>query len=300
MFDFSIIVPTYERAASLARLLHALVALDYPPERFEVIIVDDGGRTPLDDTVATFRDRLHIRLLHQSNLGPAAARNYGAREAGGRLLAFTDDDCLPRAGWLRGLARAQQTDPTAICGGRTTNLHSSNLPAEATRLLTDYLYENYNPAQRAGAFFPTNNLSVPRDEFLAVGGFDERLRFGEDREFSYRWRWRGGRFVPAPQAVVEHARRFSLGEFVRLHFLYGGGTAGFRRACRQKGMERPGFSSPSWYLGLLLYGLRKEPGWRGAALSLLLLVSQAATLAGILSAWFAGPVGGGHTTNETD
>jgi GT2 family glycosyltransferase len=231
MLDFSIITPTYGRAASLAQLLNFLTRLDYPSERFEVIVVDDGGPALLDETVSAFRNQLHVRLLRQENLGPAAARNYGAREAAGRYLAFTDDDCLPDAGWLRELDQALQKAPAAVCGGRTTNLYTSNLPAQATQLLMDYLYQNYSPTQRAGAFFPTNNVSVPRDEFLALGGFDEHLRFGEDREFCYRWQSRGGLFVHAPRAVVQHARRLSLRKFIHLHYLYGGGTAAFRRAC---------------------------------------------------------------------
>ena len=285
MFDFSIITPTFGRPASLARLLHCLALLDYSPEKFEVIVIDDGGSVPLEATVRQFQDRLHLKLLSQRNLGPSAGRNYGARESRGRYLAFTDDDCLPAAGWLREFARALEETPTAVCGGRTTNLHTGNLPAQATQLLIDYLYENYNPIRRAGAFFPTNNMCAPRDEFLAMGGFDEDLRYGEDREFCHRWRSRGGGFAYAPQAVVQHAHRLRLGEFVRLHFCYGGGTAAFRGACRWKGMETVGYSSPLWYLGLLLCGVKREPGWRGAALSLLLLVSQAATLAGLLWAW---------------
>jgi GT2 family glycosyltransferase len=299
MHDFSIITPTYGRPASLAQLLHSITRLNYPSERFEVIVVDDGGSAPLEETVSTFRDRLDVRLFRQRNLGPAAARNYGAREAAGRYLAFTDDDCLPDANWLRELDQALQKAPTAVCGGRTTNFYPRNLPAQATQLLMDYLYENYSPTLRAGAFFPTNNVSLPRGEFLALGGFDEQLRFGEDREFCYRWRSRGGLFVYAPQAVVQHARRLSLGEFVHLHFLYGGGTARFRRACKRKGMKTVGFSSPLWYLGLLLYGVKREPGWQGVALSLLLLVSQAATLAGLLSASFTRSGGEDPGKDET-
>jgi len=299
MLDFSIIAPTYERPASLAQLLHSITLMDYPSERFEVIVIDDGGSAPLEELVSMFRDHFQVRLLRQGNLGPAAARNHAAREAGGRYLAFTDDDCRPGADWLREFRQALQQAPAAVCGGRTTNLYTGNLPAQATQLLMDYLYENYNPTHTAGAFFPTNNMSVPRDEFLALGGFDEQLRFGEDREFCYRWQSRGGLFVYAPQAVVQHGHRLSLGEFVRLHFLYGGGTSAFRIACKRKGMRAVDFSSPFWYFSLLLYGLKREPGRRGFALSLLLAGSQAATLAGLTWASLARPGGEDPGNDET-
>ncbi|HSW49301.1 MAG TPA: glycosyltransferase family 2 protein, partial [Bryobacteraceae bacterium] len=210
-------------------------------------------------------------------------------ESVGAYLAFTDDDCLPEAGWLVEIEEALQQAPGAVCGGRTVNAAPGSLPTHATQLLLDYLYEQYNPAVTSGAFYPTNNLAVPRTKFLELGGFDERLRFGEDREFCFRWQAQGGSFVFAPRAVVKHSHTLSLGTFLRLHFSYGWGTGRFRSTCKLKGMSRPAYSSPLWYLGLLGYGLKREPGRRGAALSLLLAASQAASLAGVLYAWASGP-----------
>jgi glycosyltransferase involved in cell wall biosynthesis len=285
MYDFSIIVPTYGRAGSLDRLLLALTGLDYPPDRFEVIVVDDGGPVALDATTGAYRERLNLSLAWQANSGPGAARNHGAQQAKGRYLAFTDDDCQPDPGWLRQMAAALEGSSGAICGGKTFNRYTENLPAQATQLLMDYLYEHYNPIERLGAFYPTNNLAVPRDEFLKLGGFDGRLRFGEDRDLCYRWQLQGRPFVFAPRAVVQHGHALNFLTFVQLHFCYGRGTGQFRTVCKRKGLGSAGFSSPSWYLGLVLSGIRKEPGWRGAALSSLLVVSQAASAAGF--AWTA-------------
>jgi hypothetical protein len=67
-----------------------------------------------------------------------------------------------------------------------------------------------------------------------------------------------------------------------LHFMYGGGTYRFREACRKKGLSRPAFSSPLWYVNLVLSGCRARRGWRGVTLSALLAGSQAATLAGMV------------------
>ncbi len=287
MYDFSIITPTCARAESLGQHLQAISKLDYPSDRFEVILVDDGGPVPLDGTVAHYSDRLHLRLLRQENQGPAAARNRGAREAGGRYLAFTDDDCTPEADWLKEIEKALQKAPGAACGGKTANMHPESLPTQATQLLMDYLYENYNPAVRTGAFFPANNMAVPRDRFVELGGFDEELRYGEDREFCSRWQSRGFPFVTAPAAVVRHGHRQDLRTFVHLHFLYGGGTSRFRSVSKKKGLKHAGFSSPFWYLGLVVSGLKRETIWRGVALSLLLVVSQAASLAGMVWTWLA-------------
>lgn len=282
MIDFSIVIPTYDRPDSLERVLGSLTVLEYPPDRFEVVVVDDGGQIPLESRVRAFRDPLNLLLLRQPNAGPGAARNHGAGHARGEYLAFTDDDCMPDPGWLRAMEAALRGSEGAICGGKTRNKIEANPYSEATQLLADYLNEHYNPTRTFGAFFPTNNLSLSRKAFTALGGFDESLRFGEDRDLCYRWATGGHSFVYAPDAVIYHAHRLTLPSFLRLHFLYGGGTYQFREACRTKGLSRPALSPTLWYVNLVLSGYRARKGWRGVTLSALLAASQAATLTGMV------------------
>ena len=101
----SIVIATYGRPRQLAACLEAVSGLDYPRDRFEVIVVDDGGPEPVAPVAEPHRDRLRIRVERTERGGPGAARNAGARLADGELLAFIDDDCLPAPGWLRGLAK---------------------------------------------------------------------------------------------------------------------------------------------------------------------------------------------------
>src|SRR5262245_60503957 len=108
---FSIVIPTYERPRQLAACLQTLARLDYERERFEVIVVDDGGKTPLVNVIAPFHDRLYLTLLTRPNAGPAVARNTGAAQAKGQFLAFTDDDCRPAPDWLKCLAVRLAKDP---------------------------------------------------------------------------------------------------------------------------------------------------------------------------------------------
>ncbi len=196
LLEFSIVVPTYARPASLRRLLEGLTHLHYGRERYEVIVVDDGSPAPVEAEVEDFRSRLDLTVLRQENAGPGAARNLGAERAKGAYVAFIDDDCVPECGWLRGMAAAFERVDGAVCGGRTVNMLARNPYSTATQLLLDYLNRHYNPAETLGAFFTTNNLAVPREAFRETGGFDSRLRFAEDRDFCYRWAlqgaWDGG------------------------------------------------------------------------------------------------------------
>ena len=90
---FSIVIPTYHRPQQLAACLQTLTHLDYPRDRFEVIVVDDGGEISLDGVLALFKEVLCITLLRQPHAGPAGARNVGAATAKGDFIAFTADDC---------------------------------------------------------------------------------------------------------------------------------------------------------------------------------------------------------------
>jgi len=120
---FSIIIPTYARPKQLASCLQAIALLDYPSDRFEVIVVDDGSpeskveqtvslfetERKMEEVVAPFHNKLDIKLISQPNAGPATARNTGAAHAKGEFLAFTDDDCEPDSSWLQALATSFAT-----------------------------------------------------------------------------------------------------------------------------------------------------------------------------------------------
>jgi glycosyltransferase involved in cell wall biosynthesis len=83
--SFSIVIPSYRRPRQLAECLRALSRLEYPRDRFEVIVVDDGGDAPLDEVVAPFGSNLSLTLIRQPNAGPAAARNLGRSARGVRF-----------------------------------------------------------------------------------------------------------------------------------------------------------------------------------------------------------------------
>src|SRR5437773_10019178 len=119
---FSIVVPTYDRPKQLAACLQALGGLDYARESFEVIVVDDGSKTPAEAVVASFDDRLQVTLIVQLHSGPATARNAGAMRARGQYLAFTDDNCMPAPQSLQSLTARFDQALEHLIGGRINNV----------------------------------------------------------------------------------------------------------------------------------------------------------------------------------
>lgn len=277
---FSVVVPTYRRTRQLHSLLCSLARLRYEPDRFEVIVVDDGGAVPLGPVVAPFDTRLNLTLLEQRNWGPGAARNTGAMRARGRFLAFTDDDCVVDGGWLSALEDALRKAPVSICGGRTVNYLSQNPYSTASQMLLDFLYLHYSPRDHVGGFFPTYNLALPKAKFLEMGGFHAGLRFGEDRDFCHRWATSRYPFCSVPEAVVYHAHALGPASFLLAHFRYGGGSYQYRRRCVERNIIPPKLSPPSFYLQLVLSGVKQRKNLHGMLLSLLLLASQGANING--------------------
>src|SRR5438270_6893074 len=104
----SVVVTTYERAASLARLVGGLESQTLGTDQFEVIVADDGSTDDTPHVLGRLREStpLDLRVVRNDrNRGPAAGRNLGWRVARAPVVAFTDDDCWPQPTWLEaGLA----------------------------------------------------------------------------------------------------------------------------------------------------------------------------------------------------
>ena len=270
----SVVVPTRNRADQLRACLSGLSALDYPREKLQVIVVDDGGR----DVDETALDALVVRT---DGLGPAGARNAGVAQADGELLAFVDDDCVPRPDWLTLLVDRRAEAPDHAVGGRTVNALSESLCAEAAQLVIDVGYtQNSAPERR---WFTTNNLLVPADGFRALGGFDASYRTAEDRDFCARWLESGRGMLYEPDAVVGHARRMDVTEFVEMHFRYGRGAYRFHRDRRRLGKPVP--VEPSYYAALAREAFGRGDARRVAALEGLLVVWHVANTAGFVYEW---------------
>lgn len=236
---FTVVIPTFNRPEPLRSCLESLAAQQFPRSRFEVIVVDDGSKTPAAPIVGQFDGRLQISIHRQAQAGPSAARNRGGMNARGCYLAFIDDDCLAEPGWLDALESAFRTHPrSALLGGDVTNPFEDNVYAEVSELILDVLLARYRPEPGGVYFFPTLNLALRGDEFRASGGFDPTFDTAEDREFSDRWLEGGGTLVRVPQAIVVHANRLDLRGFLHRHYRFGRGAYRFHRLRRNRGSGR--------------------------------------------------------------
>jgi len=200
----SVVVPTFKRPDLLERCLAALVAQNFDPATYEIIIVDDADSQETRQQVACWSQQMQpcghtIYYLPVTGIphGPAAARNRGWRAAAGEVIAFTDDDCVPDTDWLKA-GVAAFADTIVGASGRVI----VPLPDKPT----DY---EYNTAQLEQCEFATANCFYCRNALASVGGFDEHFTapWREDSDLFFTLLEREAKCVAVPDAVVLHPVR---------------------------------------------------------------------------------------------
>jgi GT2 family glycosyltransferase len=209
--EVSVIVPHLNQPAALAACLAALAAQDLAPDRFEVIVVDNGSAVLPEAITAA----AGVRLAVEPCPGPGPARNRGAALARGEILAFTDADCRPDPGWLSALLAAFAAAPAvAVLGGRVEVVAADPrrpTAAEAFDIVHGMRQDELIPGQ---GFAATANLAVRARAFATVGPF-VGIALAEDMDWCRRAAALGWPVAYAPDAVVQHPARASFAALAR-------------------------------------------------------------------------------------
>jgi O-antigen biosynthesis protein len=212
----SVVVCSYNGAATLEKCLQSLVCLDYP--NLEVILVDDGSTDHTPEIAARFPV---IRCIRQENRGLSAARNAGAEAATGDIVAYTDSDCVPDETWLRYLVAAMQDQKVAAVGGPNVPPNEDGWvahcvaasPGGPSHVMLDDRYAEHVPGC---------NMAFDRRKLLDLGGFDVQFRqAGDDVDICWRFLDAGLTIGYAPAALVWHYRRSTVRAYLKQQKGYG-------------------------------------------------------------------------------
>jgi glycosyltransferase involved in cell wall biosynthesis len=189
--DISVVLTTYDRRATLPRAIASVLAQE--DAHFELIIVDDASRDGTRDYLAALSDPRIRVIIAERNGGPSAARNLGLAAARAEIVAFLDSDDAYRPGRLGIPLRKFTGDAGLACtlssavrhdrkGAREARIPEARLAPAAFEwaLLCDLIAVE------------ASSITLRRDAGLAAGGFCERLRLTEDREFLIRLARHGG------------------------------------------------------------------------------------------------------------
>lgn len=215
----SVVIPTYNRARVLARALEGYRLQPEPRLIKELLVVDDGSD---DDTGAMVRDFSNrapfpVRYLRQEKKGPAAARNYGIREAQSSLLLFTDSDIIPERGLVKEHLEWHNKNPqlqAAVLGYVTWSPEVNATPFMrwyGERAI--FAYQLLRRKREANfRFFYTCNLSLKTEYLRNSGQFDEDFKGAayEDIELGYRLHKKGLQLLYNRRALAYHYQFFSF------------------------------------------------------------------------------------------
>ena len=246
-----IVVPVYADAASLDRCLAAL-SCDVP-----VVVVDDGS--PDADSIAAAVAAHNARLVRLSrNQGPAAARNAGAATCTAEVVAFVDADATADVATLQQVA-AHLADPlVAAVAPRVCPQTSATGVLRAFTLMRSPLDLGMRAAAVTPnghvAYVPSTTLVVRRSALLAVGGFDESLRYGEDVDLVWRLLAAGLRVRYDPAAVVQHGEPSTWSRWLRRRFAYGTSAGTLARRHGERAAPLVISPAPAATVGLMVAG----------------------------------------------
>jgi GT2 family glycosyltransferase len=222
----SIVVATRDRAGLLKDTINSLKAQSYPPNRYEIVIADDGsadGTHDLIEQLSNLDDPPALIALQTSGLGINAARNAGISASAGDPIVFVDDDVEAPPGWLSALVDGTRRYPDAGCLGGPIILR---LEGKAPRLCgREPLGETelmLGERDKETDFAWGANMALRRHALDLVGNFNESLPvYGDETEWQRRLHHAGGKVVYVADAMLWHRRTASdlrLSRLIRNRF----------------------------------------------------------------------------------
>lgn len=196
--EVSVVIPVRDRARELDDVLEALSRQDFPRDKFEVLVCDDGSRYDMRSVAERPRSNVEVLYFRQPQLGPASARNLGIRNGRGSIIAMTDSDTVPAQDWLSKLVSMLDAHPEA--SGVEGKVIANNAG--------EFEPIGEGPVNLEGGVFLTCNCAYRRTALDRVGGFDESFPYPayEDTDLAARV-MEVGTIVWQPDAVVVHPER---------------------------------------------------------------------------------------------
>ena len=217
--NISVVIPVYNGEGTIESCLASLLSQAASPHTLEIIVSDDGSRDRTRAVVAQYKG---VRLISQPrNMGPAAARNRGAREASGEILLFTDADCVPSDTWVSDMAASFADNPRIAGVKGVYRTKQRHLTARFVQLEFEFKYERMKRKESI-VFIDTYSAGYRRQVFIESGGFDTSFPVAatEDIELSFRLASQGYRMQFNPNAYVYHQHPVSWIDYMKRKFKY--------------------------------------------------------------------------------
>jgi glycosyltransferase involved in cell wall biosynthesis len=255
----SVIIPTYNRMKYLKCALENLFQQDFPD--YEIIVVDDGSSDGTSGYLEQLKKTKNLSVIHQTNRGPAAARNAGIHAAKGEIIALTDDDCVVPRDWIRKLIKVFEKQDIGFAGGIAINKINGNFYSTMSQEITNHVVRFCGSGGKSTSFLTSNNIAYRSVVLQKANCFDTCFRRpgGEERTLNHRILNLNIRGVLVPDLVIEHYHKMSLRGFFRQQRNYGRGSFILFHIIGPKLRFKPSPVSPVAHLGLIKSWLKANP-----------------------------------------
>jgi GT2 family glycosyltransferase len=244
----TVVIATRDRASSLQSCIQSVLALDYP--NYDVIVVDNAPKSTetADFMHANFQNSTKVSYLREDVPGLAIAHNHALKSVDSTIVAFTDDDVIVNATWLKEIVANFQIDPQIGCVTGMILPYEIETPPQLwieqfggfgkgyQRILFD-MKENYPDdflfPYSAGKFGSGANMAFRTSVLKAIGGFDPALgagtlaKGGDDLAVFFDLITKGYRLVYEPRAILYHKHRRDYPGLAQQAYGYGVGLSAF-------------------------------------------------------------------------
>ncbi len=210
MERLSIIIPVYNAEKFLGQLFHCLDKNQFN-QGDEILLIDNGSADESKSLCLAQKEKnpqLYKYYYFDKKAGSYSARNFALDMAEGDILVFTDSDCMPDSDWITNI-RSNIKRGTVLAGEIEIEITQNGLWENFDAIA--HLDSERNAAQNCVA---TANMAVYKDDFFAVGKFEERFS-GGDYEWSQRARKKGKEIQYLPQMHVLHPSRKSFSQILQ-------------------------------------------------------------------------------------
>lgn len=253
MAEISIIVPVFNRADEIDDFLHSFVGQTYYD--FDITIVDDGSTDNLKEIIKKYEKKLNISYFYQQNKGPGEARNLGMEKSLGEWFVFIDSDCTMPSDYIENIHKHIQINDFSAFGGPDTFRDDFPDFLKAVNYsMTSFLGTGGTrgtKGKKIGKYYPRSfNMGIKREIYKKIGGMN-KMRHGQDMDFSNRIYKAGFKVKYFDDVYVFHKRRTNLKKFFKQIFNWGVGRINLGRI--DKRMLKPLHALPFMVnIGLLL------------------------------------------------
>ena len=248
----SVVIPVLNGEKTIRNCLVSLLRMDYPAERREILVVDNGSTDRTHEIATAYP----VRCLTEARRGLSYARNRGIEASSGEFIAFTDADCNVSTAWLRELMLGFQQDAVSCVVGEVV-AYPPQTPAERYFANRKPRWQEWTRHGRRLPWFLFSNAVVRRKVFDRVGLFDTRFSgvAAEDIDFSWRFHRAKMQLAYRPRAIVFHRHRTTTRGLFRQQVRVGRGQA---LLCAKYPKDLPW----GWREELTAWGDLGLSGWR--------------------------------------